>query len=122
MRERAAILAMAGAVGSVALLIYAGRHSAAPLVIVLMAGWVLAPYLVLLWAERRSARWSPPVRAAFGRMALLTTVGSLAVYLRFALQPRGTKPAAAFVAVPPTSLLLAAVVVGAVALAGGRRS
>jgi hypothetical protein len=97
------------------LMLRAGR--AAPhFLLVLFAGWILAPFLVLLWASVAADRWSSLTRAALHGLTLAITVVSLALYAFAAFRPPPSRPAAVFVAVPPASLMIMAVVVGMAAL------
>ncbi len=121
-RLRAATLCavVAGAGGSVALMLRAGRRHPSGLLLVLFACWVLAPFAALGWATVVSARWSGRTRATLYGVTLLIACGSLGLYGAVALGPPRPKPAAAFVVVPPASGLLAAAAVS-VAVVARRR-
>jgi len=115
LRHAARIAIGAGAAGAMILMLRAGR--AAPhFLLVLFAGWILAPFLVLLWASVAADRWSSLTRAALHGLTLAITVVSLALYAFAAFRPPPSRPAAVFVAVPPASLMIMAVVVGMAAL------
>lgn len=101
---------MAAAVGSVALQLYAGRHSPERLVLLLIAGWVLAPFLVLLFMNLLAKRSTPVTRKALHYVMLVVSAASLTVYAIAVVRPLASKPPAfLFVAVPPASLGLAAI-------------
>jgi len=113
-----------GAIGSVASLAYVGTrngsNAAQPLVMILIAIWVLSPFVILFALQRLSASWSPAARTTLYSMMLIVTVISLLVYLPAAAGPVRPKPAAPFVTVPPLSWLLIAISL-AVAVVLGRR-
>src|SRR5882762_782446 len=113
LHSSARVAAVVGAVGSMALMLYAGRANQHILVTVLFVFWVLAPFVVLAWADRMSVRWSVGTRTALHWMTLVITVGSLAIYVLRVLRPPRTTGAFVFVAVPVASCLLAAIAVAA---------
>jgi surface polysaccharide O-acyltransferase-like enzyme len=84
-----AILAtVIGAVGSVVLTLYAGRHNKSSALIALFAVWVLSPFLGLGVAIRHlTKRWSAPMSVAFRATAMGIAIGCLAVYGVVALAP-----------------------------------
>ena len=117
----ALIAVMAGAVGSVGLMLYAGRH--APwLLIVLFAMWVLSPFIALASATVVSKRWSVLTRATLYSVMLVVALGSLAVYGADALRPPRAQAAFVFVVVAPASWLLSAIAVAIAAFISRRRS
>jgi len=116
----AQVAAVVGAVGAVALMLYAGRANQHILVTVLFVFWVLAPFVALAWADRMSVRWSVVTRTALHWMTLVITVGSLAIYVQRVLRPPRTTGAFVFVAVPVASCLLAAIAVAVAALLSRR--
>ena len=119
LRAAALIAVVAGAVGSVGLMLYTGRQ--APLLLkVLFAIWVLAPFILLAVAHVISKRWPVPTRATLYSVMVALTLGSLAIYTARALKPPKTQGAFVFVLVPPASGLLAAVSVAAAALISRR--
>ncbi len=97
MSTRAALIA--GAAGSLALMLYAGRHSP-PALVVIFACWVVSPFSALLWA---SARW--PLRA----VSLAIALGSLVLYGAFVAGVLPVKLGAIFLDVPAASWLVAAI-------------
>ena len=118
----ALIAVLAGAVGSVGLMLHAGRNNPSRLLLVLFALWVLSPFLALVLANMVSKRWSVLTRATLYTVMLLLTVGSLAAYGVVALGPPRPKTAFAFVVVPPASWLLIGIVLTIAALVSGRPS
>jgi len=100
------VVLIAGAVGSLALMLFAGRSNTHVLITVGFVFWVLAPFALLALAERKSAGWAPKTRATLRALTVLVTVGSLALYAyRAAVPPRSTG-AFVFVIVPPLSVVL----------------
>lgn len=122
LHSTAQVAAVVGAVGSVALMLYAGRQNQHILVTVLFVFWVLGPFVALAWADRMAVRWSVVTRTALHWMTLVITVASLAIYVYRVLRPPRTTGAFVFVAVPVASCLLAAIVVAVAALLSRRSS
>ena len=85
------------------------------LLVVLIGGWVMAPFAVLALVESVAARWPAPVRATIQAVLILTAIVSLAIYAASAFGPPRPKPAFYFVLVPPVSVAVAA---AAIAVAG----
>lgn len=105
-----------GALASAALVVYTTRRVGAPPVLqILFAGWVAAPFGLLAAALLQSARWPAPVRATLATVSVLVCVASLVAYaiVAFAVaRPR----APVFVLVPPLTSTLAAIAVIVAAL------
>jgi hypothetical protein len=101
----ARVAAVIGAVGSVALTLYAGRSNNLPFLMVLMAGWVFAPFFGFALASKVSARWSPTARTALDVGIVVIAVAALGIYARDALQPPPRR-AVVYVLVPIVSWLL----------------
>ncbi len=116
----ALIAVLAGAVGSVGLMLHAGHRNPSRLLLVLFALWVLSPFIALVLANMVSKRWSVLTRATLYTMMLVLTVGSLAIYGDVALGPPRPKAAFVFVVVPPASWLLIGIVLPIAALISGR--
>ena len=122
LRALGLILVGAGAAGSVALMIRAGARTP-HFLLVLFIGWLLAPFVVLLWANLKSTGWSTATRTALGFVTLVVAVGSLAIYGELVdVRPRGAANAFPWVITPPAMLLLIAITVPVVALAARRLS
>jgi len=109
--QRAALAAtVVAAVASVGLLLYAGRRSPQHVVLFLMAAWVLSPSVALALLSLVSKRWPASRQRALHSVMLLVSVASLTTYGVALLRPFTSKPPAfVFVAVPPASLVLAAI-------------
>jgi hypothetical protein len=123
LRAAALIALLVGAVGSVGLMLYAGRRKDSPrLLLALFAIWVLSPFLALGFSNIVSKGWSVITRATLYSVMLVLTLGSLAIYGDVALAPLRAKTAFVFVVVPPASWLLIATVVTIAALVSRRRS
>ena len=103
---RAALLA--GAAGSIALMLRTGSHQRSTLLVFLFTVWVLSPFIALAVANLIAASWTDARRAAlYGAMIGVSFI-SLSIYALDAL--RGPHPQAAFVyvVVPPGCWLLIA--------------
>ena len=110
------VILIAGAVGSLALMLYAGRSNTHILITLGFIFWVLAPFALLALAERRSGRWPAATRATLTILVWLVVIGSLAIYAyRAAVPPRSTG-AFLFVIVPPVSVVLVLVALGIVSV------
>ncbi len=105
-----------GAVGSLALMFYAGRHNTHLIIFVLFTGWVLIPFVALGWAHMRAERWSPSVSRTIDVVILLVTVGTLGCYVFDLFWPRREQAAYMYVIVAPVATVLAALAIGVVAL------
>ena len=108
MRILARVAACAGAAGSLSLMVYVGRRNPSPLLLVIFAAWVIAPFLGVLFA---GLVWKRGGAMLHGLMPLLAA-GSLAIYGWAAFGPPMAKPAGVFLVVPAASWLL----IGAAAL------
>ncbi len=107
--KAASIAVLAGAVGSVGLLLSTTDRNPSQLLVVLLASWVVSPFVALLWANIVSKGWSVRIRVTLHRVMLVVPLSSLAVYVADAIWPRTS----------PGSFAL---VVLAAALISGRRS
>ncbi len=121
LRTVAASALVVGAVGSVGLMLRAGRNTPR-LLLVAFVVWVLSPFVALAWAHLASKRWSALTRATLYCVTLGITLGSLAFYGGLVAPPAGSAHSFVFVAVPPASWLLLAIVVPIAALISRRRS
>lgn len=119
-KPRAAVSAelVAGALGSVGLIAYAGARLGAPIILqVLFAGWVLTPFVLLRAALGWAARKPALITRAVETIAPVVTFISLGIYAAIAFGPARPKTAV-FVLVPPASWIVVAAAVGtAMALA-----
>ena len=110
---------IAGAVGSLGLLLRAGA-GAPPILLVLFVGWVLSPYLALILAHRVSVGWTARTRLSLYAVMLIVTVVSLAVYAIVVLGQPASRHTAVFLIVPLASWLIAAIAVTMTALRSRR--
>lgn len=115
LRAAARIAAVIGALGSAGLTLYVGRHNDSRILMTLFAIWVLIPFVALVAAAMLLRRWSHRSRAALDMVTLVFAASSLAIYAYVAFGPPRTKLAFVFVAVPPASLLLLAIIVAIIA-------
>jgi hypothetical protein len=121
LRSEMRIVLVVGAVGSLGLMLRAARHTPRFL-LVLFVLWVLLPFAVLLWATAVSIRWAAPTRATLYGVALVVTLGSLALYGGLVHRPAGSANAFMYVVVPPLSLALLAAAVSLAAFKTRRRA
>ena len=120
LRTMALTALLAGAMGSLGLMLYAGRHTPV-LLLVLFVGWVVSPFMGLVVANVVSKRWSVLTRVTLYSLMLVIALGSLVGYT-VAWRPQGTRPAFAFLVVPLVSWLLIALVIPIATLLSRRRS
>ena len=80
LRSAARVALIAGAAGSIALMMRAGARQRSILLIVLFAGWVLSPFLALALANLRAARWPARVRTALYAAMIGVSCLCLAIY------------------------------------------
>ena len=122
LRAAALTAVLAAAAGSIGLMLRAGHRNPSRLLLVIIAVWVLSPFMLLILADLFSARWALITRTTLYGLMLFLAVGSLAVYVDDALRPRKAQAAFVFIALPPASWLLIAIVVPAAALISGGKS
>jgi peptidoglycan/LPS O-acetylase OafA/YrhL len=116
LRLAARVSALIAAPASVGFMLRAAHRNPSVLLLVLMAIWVFAPFLALLWAIRVSEHWTEFSRKALCILTLFLSCGALVVYTIDALGPPHAKAAAPFVAVPLASWIVSVIVFGAVRL------
>jgi ACR3 family arsenite efflux pump ArsB len=111
---RRAVL-VAGAAGSIILMLIAGRRNPSWILRLLFAGWVLSPFVAAAFAdvlsERRPEFWQRSLHVAM----VVLTVASLAIYGYMAFGHPSVKLGFVFLVVPFASLLLM-VVIAAIAI------
>lgn len=112
MRAAARLAALIGALGSSALVVYAGRHNPHPFLVVLFVLWVSSPFVAYGLARKFSS-------AAFDAVVILVAIASLVVFAAAAIRPGRAVP---FVLVPGLSWVVMLVVVAASAISGRRGS
>ena len=121
LRKAALATTVIAGAASVALQLYAGRQSPQRLVVLLIAAWVLSPFVLLLLLNLRAGRWPAGPQRALRYISLFVSATSLLLYAVGTTRPLVSRPAAfLFVAVPPASLLAAAVVLGTTLLVSRR--
>jgi hypothetical protein len=116
LRRTALVAVLAGGAGSLGLMLRAGRRQNSIILLLLFAGWVLSPFIALVWANAGSKRWSIPTRATLYILMLVLTLGSLTIYGGVAFEYITAKAGFAFLVVPLASWLLIALVVPVAAL------
>ena len=122
LRTVALIGAVAGAVGSVGLILWVGHRNPSRLLLALFVIWDIAPFIALVLANMTSQRWSVLTRATLYSVTLVITLGTLAIYGDVAFGPPRPTPAFMFLVVPPISWLLMTIVVPIGALISRRQS
>ena len=120
LRSLAGVAALVGAVGSVELMLRAGRETPRFLLVIFVF-WVLSPFALFALGLMMSKRWSIPARATLYVTMLLLAPASLAMYAHPDFRPAGTKNASIFVVVAPISWIVMTVAVGIAMLASQRR-
>ena len=80
LRAAALIAVVAGALGSVGLMLWVGHRNPSRILLVLFAIWDLSPFIALVLADIVSMRWSVLTRATLYGVMLILTLGSLAFY------------------------------------------
>ena len=110
---RAALLA--GAAGSIALMLRAGARQRSLLLIVLFTAWVLSPFLALAIANVRARSWPPRTRRALYAAAIGVAALCLGVY-GFNAATGAMKAGFVYLVVPAAAWLVIGVTVGAAAL------
>jgi hypothetical protein len=118
----ALIFLATGALGSVGLMGFVGRHQRSALLLVLFTVWVLSPYAALAVGVALSTRWSVPIRRTLYTLTIVVALGSLAIYGTVAFGPPRPQPAFYFIVVPPSCWLLIAIVIPMAAVIAGRRN
>ena len=111
---------VAGALGSVGLMLWVGHRNPSRVLLALFVIWDLSPFMALVLADIVSKRWSVLTRATLYGVMLVLTLGSLAFYGDVVWRPR-PQPAFLFLVVPLGSWLLM-IVVPIAALISGRLS
>jgi hypothetical protein len=112
---------VAGAAGSVGLMLWVGHRNPSRVLILLFVIWDLSPFMALLFADMISKNWSVITRATLHIVMLVLALSSLALYGDVVLRPR-PQPAFMFLVIPFGSWLLMMTVVPIAALISGRRS
>jgi len=90
--------------------------------VVLLAIWVVSPFMGLLWSSIVSNGWSVLTRVTLYGVMLVVPLSCLAIYVADAIWPRTSPGPFVFIPVPAASWLFGAFVGLAAALISGRRS
>ena len=107
LRAVARVALLAGAAGSVLLMMRAGARQRSVLLILLFTGWVVSPFIALAVANVRASRWQPITRTAlYGAMIGVSFI-SLSVYALHAFIP-GMKAGFIYLVVPAACWVLIA--------------
>jgi hypothetical protein len=112
LRETVRGALLGGAIGSVALMLYASRANTHTVVSLLFVVWVLAPFVALSFAEAKAHHWTPAVRTTLHWLALGIVVVTLALFMRRIYNVPRHQPAAVFVLVPPAAILVMVLTLG----------
>src|ERR1700731_2872365 len=75
LRAVALIAVVAGALGSVGLMLWVGHRNPSRVLLVLFAIWDLSPFIALVLADIVSKRWSVITRATLYGVMLILTLG-----------------------------------------------
>jgi len=121
LRAGALIALAVGIVGSIALMLRT-RPNMPPLLVVLIGLWVVSPFVLLALGDGLAKRWPLLNRSTIHVLALVLTLGSLAIYQSVAFGPPRSKPAFFFVLIPPISWLVIATGLAMAALVSRKRS
>ena len=110
---------LAGAAGSLALMLRAGARQRSVVLILLFTGWVLSPFAALAFAELRATQWPARVRTALYASMIGVSGLCLAIYGMHAV--RGAMKAGfVYLVVPAAAWLLIAIALGVNALVARR--
>jgi hypothetical protein len=85
---------LAGAAGSIALMMHAAAHQQSIVLILLFTGWVLSPFLGLAMVNMRARRWQPATQSALFGVMISVAFISLSIY---ALQAKFPEMKAGFI-------------------------
>jgi hypothetical protein len=117
----ARIAAIVGLIGAIGLMLFVGRRNDSHLLLAVFAIWVGWPFAALLASHATFAKtWSPLTRATLDILMIAVSVGTMAAYASVALRPPRARSAFLFVIVPPLTVAIVVLVLGAVALLARR--
>jgi hypothetical protein len=99
-----------GGAGSLGLLLSAGKREGSPaLLMLIMAIWVVAPFVALELASLLSTGWTSLMRRTLHAVMILIAIGSLVIYIDDAINRRAARAAFVYVVVPAASWAVMAV-------------
>ena len=104
LRTTALTILLVGAIGSLYFMFKAGSNQISIILLILLSGWVLSPFVGLTIADRFSKRFTDKIYSRVYWTMIALAVASLIAYSG-ALIPPGTKPAFIFLVVPFVSWL-----------------
>jgi len=122
LRSVAVVAMLAGAAGSITLMLHAGRRQQSRVLMLLFGAWVLSPFVAALVTSSISKRRAVVTRATLYTATVVLTLCSLAIYGSVAFGYAKAKVGFVFLVVPLVSSLLVAIGVGTAALISGRQS
>src|SRR5260370_17209980 len=93
---------LAGAVGSIGLMLHTGSRQKSLILIGLFTAWVLSPFVALVCAHVVSKQWPAVTRAMLYSMMLILPLGSLVRNGDVALGPPTPKTTSYFLLLPHT--------------------
>jgi len=103
---------VAGAAGSILLMLRAGSRQQSIVLIALFTGWVLSPFLALAWAAIALKAWTSSARTMVYSATAFVTLVSVAMYGGIIPMPSGSRPAAVYLLVPFVSWIVFAILAG----------
>ena len=87
-------------------MLFVGHRNQSVILMLIFAGWVLAPFGALAWADRSPNFQTASLRTTLQVLMLLLALVSLTAYARVAFGPPMPQPASVFLLVPAGSWLL----------------
>jgi hypothetical protein len=110
LRTIALTVVMAGAIGSLGLMLYTGRKNPSVILMLMFAVWVLSPFGALLVANFISRQWTTLTNTALSCLMLVVTAISWVTYSGI-WTPPGRHTAFVFLVIPLLSWVLIVVVI-----------
>lgn len=103
---------IAGAIATMALMLYAGGPNRPMVLVPLFAVWDISPYVMLWLLHRLSVRWARTPRLTLYWVMIAVTVGSLGYYIYDVAHPRQAQAAFPYVVVPPVAWVFIGAAIG----------
>jgi hypothetical protein len=98
--------AVAGAIGSSAIVLYVGRRNSSHLLIALFVLWVSSPFGFVAYLSGIAQLWRVRTRTILYLTTIALSLVTLALYGRVVFGPPRPKPASTFLVVPAASWLV----------------